>query len=207
MADPPTTHPSLLVRLRDPRDAEAWSQFVDVYSPVIYGHARRRGLQDADAADLTQDVLGAVAAALARRDYDPKRGPFRGWLFTVVRNRTRDFIAHARLRRASGDPAVRRLLDEQPAPERESAEWDEEYRQRLFAWAADQVRGEVREATWQAFWRTAVDGRPVRATADELGLTAAAAYLARSRVMARLRAAVQQLEGDKFPDPWKGDPS
>ena len=204
MPDAPTTRPSLLVRLRDPGDGGAWAEFVDLYAPLVYGHVRRRGLQDADAADLTQDVLHAVAASVGRLDYDPRRGSFRGWLFTIVRNRLRNFLARAQgPRRASGDPAVRRLLEEYPAPEQESAEWDDEYRQRLFAWAAARVRGEVREATWLAFWRTAVEGRPVRATADELGLSLASVYLARSRVMARLKAAVQQIQDEEPFDPPK----
>ncbi len=204
MAEAPTTRLSLLLRLRDASDGSAWTQFVDVYAPAVYGYARRRGLQDADAADLTQDVLAAVAASVGRLAYDPERGSFRGWLFTIVRNRLCNFVAQARTRRASGDPAVQRLLDERPAPEQESADWDDEYRQRLFAWAADQVRGQVRESTWQAFWRTAVEGRPVQATAAELDLTVAAVYLARSRVMARLRTAIRQVEDDESFDIRKG---
>jgi DNA-directed RNA polymerase specialized sigma24 family protein len=89
MADAPTTSPSLLVRIRDPRDADAWGRFVDAYAPVVYGFARRRGLQDADAADLTQDV---PAPSRDRRTAGLRsaQGSFRGWLFTVVRNRLRD---------------------------------------------------------------------------------------------------------------------
>jgi RNA polymerase sigma-70 factor (ECF subfamily) len=87
MTEPPVTRPSLLVRLRDPRDGPAWAQFVEVYAPPVYGFARRQGLQDADAADLTQEVLQTVAAAIRRLDYDRGRGSFRGWLFSVVRSR------------------------------------------------------------------------------------------------------------------------
>src|SRR5919197_2744578 len=92
MTAPPLTRASLLVRLRDPNDADAWSEFVRLYAAVIYGFARKHGLQDADAADLTQEVLRAVAGAVGRLEYDPARGSFRGWLFTVVRNRLRDFL-------------------------------------------------------------------------------------------------------------------
>lgn len=76
MAEIPPTRASLLVRLRDPRDASAWTQFVEVYAPLVYGYARKQGLQDADAADLSQEVLRAVAGAVSHLEYDPAAGRF-----------------------------------------------------------------------------------------------------------------------------------
>ena len=100
----PPTQPSLLVRLKDAHDREAWERFVDLYAPLVYAFVRKRGLQDADAADLTQDVLRQVAAAAKSLIYDPRRGSFRGWLFTVVRNRLTDhWRAAARDVRGSGE--------------------------------------------------------------------------------------------------------
>src|SRR5947209_958507 len=87
MAEFPYTRASLLLRLRDPRDEAAWAEFIQLYAPLVYGFARRQGLQDADAADLSQDVLSAVAGAVGRLEYDPGRGAFRNWLFTVVRRK------------------------------------------------------------------------------------------------------------------------
>src|SRR5258707_2128365 len=84
MAEIPPTRASLLLRLRDPQDEAAWRQFIDLYAPLVYGYARKQGLQDADAADLSQEVLGAVAGGVGRLEYDPQRGAFRNWLFTVV---------------------------------------------------------------------------------------------------------------------------
>jgi len=92
MTTSPHTRPSLLVRIRDAADREAWRQFVELYAPLVYRFARRRGLQDADAADLTQDVLQAVARSSGRLEYDPRRGTFRGWLFTVDRNKLHTFL-------------------------------------------------------------------------------------------------------------------
>jgi RNA polymerase sigma factor (sigma-70 family) len=197
MADAEPTRPSLLLRIRDPRDAGAWRQFGELYEPLVYGYARKHGLQDADAADLTQDVLRLVAGAVRGLDYDPARGSFRGWLFTVVRNQLRKFL-HRQQRpgRGTGDTDAQRLLEEQPAPEEEQASWDEEYGRRLFAYAAEVVRGDFQEATWQAFWRTAVEGRPAKLVAEELGLSVAAVYLAKGRVMARLKEQVRVLEGE-----------
>ncbi|HEY8504769.1 MAG TPA: sigma-70 family RNA polymerase sigma factor, partial [Gemmataceae bacterium] len=128
MPDAPTTHPSLLLRLRDPDDRDAWGEFVDLYAPFVYGYARKRGLQDADAADLTQTVLRAVAGAVGRFDYSPARGSFRGWLFTIVRNKLRSFrAARDGFCRGSGDSATLALLEAQPAPDAEAEQWQREW--------------------------------------------------------------------------------
>src|SRR4051812_41753867 len=111
MSDFPPTRASLLVRLRDPHDEAAWGQFVDLYTPLIYAYARKQGLQDADAADLSQEVLRAVAGAVGRLEYDPARGAFRNWLFTVVRRKLSNWRAAAANRACgSGDTDVQRLL-------------------------------------------------------------------------------------------------
>src|SRR5205085_11928311 len=143
MGTSPQTRPSLLVRIRDAGDRTAWLQFVDVYAPLVYRFARKRGLQDADAADLTQEVLQAVAGACRRLEYDPGRGTFRGWLFTVARNRLNNFLLRQRrYAETYTQPDPARGLDGHPArASDEEVLWEQEYRQRLFDWAADQVRG------------------------------------------------------------------
>jgi RNA polymerase sigma factor (sigma-70 family) len=196
MAELPITRPSLLVRIRDLQDQEAWREFVEIYGPVVYGFARKRGLQEADAGDLTQEVLRAVATVAERLEYDPRKGWFRSWLYTVARNKLHDFLA-ARRRHCpgSGDTAVQELLEEQPEPQDEAL-WDEEYQQQLFTWAAQRVRQRFEEATWRAFWQVAVEGRSPKETAAALGLTLAAVYMAKSRVLAALKKEIQQLLGD-----------
>ncbi|HLJ92651.1 MAG TPA: sigma-70 family RNA polymerase sigma factor [Gemmataceae bacterium] len=195
MDESPLTRPSLLVRLRDARDERAWSQFVEIYAPLVYGFARKHGLQDADAADMTQDVLRSVATAAKKLEYDPQRGSFRGWLFTVVRNRLRDFWAsQTRQCQASGDPGLNRQLHELPAREEDQeAIWEHEYEQQLFHWAAAQVRPAFQESTWQAFWQTAVEGKSGKEVAKGLGMTVAAVYLAKARVITRLKEQLQQV--------------
>jgi RNA polymerase sigma factor (sigma-70 family) len=193
MPESPTTQPSLLVRLRNDRDEQAWTQFVDLYAPLLYDYARRHGLQDADAADLMQIVLRVIVSAIRRLDYDPQRGSFRGWLFTIVRSQLFNFRRRKHeFCRGTGDSSTQRLLEEQPAPQEEASAWDAEYEQRLFAWAVQQVRPQVRETTWQAFWQTSVEGKSGKEVAAALGLSVAAVHLAKSRVMVRLRAVLQQ---------------
>jgi RNA polymerase sigma-70 factor (ECF subfamily) len=168
---------------------------VDLYAPVVHGYLHKRGLQDADAADLCQDVLAAVVGAVGRLEYDPARGAFRNWLFTVVRRKLANWRA-ARGKRAqgTGDAATHRLLEQVPCPAREEAEWEAEWEDRVFAWACTQVRCEVTNTTWQAFWRTAVDGQPGRQVAADLGLSVAAVYSARGRVLARLKELIQSVQ-------------
>ena len=191
MAEIPPTRPSLLVRLRDARDEAAWGQFIDLYGPLVYGYARKQGLQDADAADLAQEALMAVAGAVGRLEYDPARGAFRNWLFTVVRRKLANRRRAERARPDQGaGPAAEAALGQCPAPV-EEAEWDAEFRQHLFAWACGEARRAVSDATWQAFWRTAVEGQPGKQVAEALGLSVVAVYHARSRILARLKELIQ----------------
>jgi RNA polymerase sigma-70 factor (ECF subfamily) len=190
MVDLPQTRRSMIVRLRDPADAEAWRAFVDVYAPAIFAFARRNGLQSADAADVTQDVCRSVAGAMRSFQYNPDRGRFRGWLFTIVRNQLKMF-RRAQARRPIGAELVGDVPDDTAAET-----WDLECRRRLFVWACQRVRPTVSPTTWAAFWRTAVDEASGEAVAQETGLSVAAVYLAKSRVLARLRQTIADVEDD-----------
>jgi RNA polymerase sigma-70 factor (ECF subfamily) len=194
MPGAPETRASLLVRIRDASDREAWRQFVALYAPLIHGLARRRGLQDADAADLAQEVLRAVFAAAPRLAYDPARGSFRGWLYTVACNKIHDFRDSRRNReRGSGDSDAQFMLAELPAPDDDAERWERDYQRHIFAVAADTVRATFEASTWQAFWLVAVEGRSGEEAARELNMSTGAVYVARSRVLARLKKAVQEL--------------
>jgi RNA polymerase sigma-70 factor (ECF subfamily) len=130
-----------------------------------------------------------------RLEYDPRRGAFRNWLFTVVRRRLPNWHRAQKHRRdGSNDGAPDKLLEQCPAPEESNSAWEAEWQQRAFAWACDQVRTEVSDSTWQAFWRTTVDGEPIKQTAADLGLTIAAVYLARRRVLKRLKDQVRSVQ-------------
>ena len=196
MQETPATRPSLILRIRDPGNHEAWTEFSEIYEPLVYRLARCNGFQHADAADLTQDVLSAIAKAIDRWDPSPERGSFRGWLYRIARNLMINvMIRQQRHPRSAGDSDIKRLLDEIPARDNEaSALFDKEYRRELFQWAARQVRPAFREQTWEAFWRTCVDAEPITRVASDLDMTNGAVYIARSRVMDRLRKAVEQYQ-------------
>src|SRR5262245_31693304 len=198
MADSVLTRPSLLARIKNTGDRQAWAEFVEIYAPLIYGFAKKKGLQDADAADLTQEVLGAVARSAARLDYDPARGTFRGWLFTVVRHKLSNFgAAQRRHLPGSGDTDLKRLLEQQPAPAADdAAAWERDYERQLFALACEQVRRDFQESTWQAFWRTAIQGTSGKKVADDLDMSTAAVYLAKRRVIARLQEQIDYLRAE-----------
>jgi RNA polymerase sigma-70 factor (ECF subfamily) len=191
------TRASLLLRIRDPKDLLAWAEFVRLYAPLLHAYGMKHGLQDADAADLAQDTLRNVLRAAPEFVYDPGRGSFRGWLYTIARNEIRKAATRTAGRAVTGDSDVRHMLDAIPDPASDQEEWDREYRLNLFHWAARRVRTEFREATWQAFWRTAVDGEEVAAVAGDLGLSAGGVYIARSRVTTRIRQEIRSVEEDE----------
>ena len=196
MSAGPATRSSLLFRLRDARDEEAWSHFVRLYTPLVYGYARRRGLQNSDAADIAQDVLRAVLQDADKLDGIHRRGSLRSWLFTVAHHRVYDLQkARQKQAEATGKTTVMALLHEQPARE-ERAAWERDYREQLFAWASEEVKAQCSSSVWEAFQRTAVHGEAAATVAQELGMTVAAVYLAKSRVMARLKEQISKWEGD-----------
>ncbi|HZL88364.1 MAG TPA: sigma-70 family RNA polymerase sigma factor [Pirellulaceae bacterium] len=189
------TQPSLLVRIRDPRDAAAWNQFLEIYAPLVHGFLCKQGLQDADAADVTQEVLRTVSQSIGRWDYDPQRGKFRGWLLSVVHSRLGDFRRRQQRHQAAIHAAVE-VAGLHSADNNSSAEWDRDYERQLFHAAASQVRGDFSEASWRAFWLAAVEGNPAQEIAKSLGISAAAVYLAKARVMARIRDQFALLTGE-----------
>jgi RNA polymerase sigma factor (sigma-70 family) len=192
--DSPLTRVSLLVQLRDGTNHLAWGEFVKLYGPIVYGFARKRGLQDADAADLMQDVLRSVAKAIGRLEYDRTQGTFRGWLFTITRNKVFNFLSGRRIRpQGSGDTTTNRLLDTATADDESSDAWEMEYQRRLAALAMDRIKHEFQDKTWRAFWLTAVEGTGAAEVAKQLAMSPGAIYVAKSRVLVRLKEEVEAM--------------
>jgi RNA polymerase sigma-70 factor (ECF subfamily) len=185
-----STSLSLVDRVKA-RDPVAWARFATLYGPLIYHWCRRSGLQAADAADVVQEVLGGVASRIDGFDHSSPDSTFRGWLWTITRNKICD---HFRRRQNRPDPEggttayVR--LNETPDPPAESSPQDDEGV--LWHGLLDLVRAEFEERTWRAFWRVTVDEQSAADVADELGMSVDAVYQAKSRVLRRLR---QQSDG------------
>lgn len=193
----PTTRTSLLLRLRNAQDQLAWDQFVGLYAPLVYAFARRKGLQDADAADIAQDVLTSVAQQMRQWQYTSEKGTFRGWLFTIARNRLKNWLANtARRMDGTGGDDNHETIHARPDSVPDSSDWDAEYARHVFHWAAELVRQQVSPQTWSAFEITAIEGRSGTDAAASLNMSVGAVYLARSRVMSRLKELVQGIGDD-----------
>jgi RNA polymerase sigma factor (sigma-70 family) len=190
-----TTRPSLLLRLRDPRDAEAWRTFVDVYGPLVYGHVRRRGLRHEDAEDVTQKVFARFTEAIRNFDYHPDLGRFRDWLGTIVRNEINRFLkadsGAARGRGGVDDPALATVA----APTADTA-WTAEFNAHVLQVALQRCRPHFEPATWRAFERVWLEQVPAPRVAEEMGQPIDWVYVAKSRVLKQLTQEVRELADD-----------
>lgn len=189
------TSASLLARLRQaPTDQAAWAEFVDRYGRKIYGWCRHWGLQEADAQDVTQDVLARLAEKLRGFAYDPSRS-FRAWLKTLARHALSDFCdARGRAGAAGGSQAVE-LLQTIEAREDLVRQLEDEFDRELLDEAVARVRARVTPKTWRVFELTAHEGRSGAEAAAALGMTVAAVFVSRGRVQKLLQEEVRRLEG------------
>ncbi|GAB5403200.1 MAG: sigma-70 family RNA polymerase sigma factor [Aureliella sp.] len=189
-----TTRVSLIYRLRDHQDSEAWDAFVDLYGPLIYRFGRYKGMQDADSADLAQDVLREVAKAMTGFDYDPAIGRFRNWLFLVTRRTlARRLRSKSRTPVAIGDTAFLKQLGDLPEDSSDE-QWELEYRRRLFQWALEEVKPEFNRKTWEAFRRTAIGSEKPAKVADELSMKVGTVYVSKNRVVRRIREKIRTVD-------------
>ena len=185
----PETSLTLLDRLRRPDQPDAWNRFARLYAPLLLEWALARGLQNADAEDLVQTVLVRLIRQLPTYEKHAGR-TFRSWLFTVCRNECHNF----RTRRATRPvPGTDSALATVPTPPRGDDPDEAEYRRALFRRALEVVRGDFSPAVWAAFTRFALGGVPADRVAAELGITANAVYLARNRVLTRVRTELAGL--------------
>ena len=184
---------SLVQRVRK-QDPEAWRRLTTLYGPIIYHWCRQRcGLSDHDAEDLGQEVFASVFRSIDSFDYTEEQGSFRGWLWTVTVNKARDLARRRRSQTSAvgGNDHLEQI--ERLAASPQPPESDAEERSHIYRPGLELIRPEFSEQSWNAFWRTAIDGQSSHNVGLELGMSAMAVRKAKSRVLARLRTELDGL--------------
>lgn len=197
MSEFPETRESLLLQVQDPNNRDAWELFAQIYRPVIVRIARSRGLQHADAQDLSQQVLMAVASAIGDWEKRHESMRFRHWLSRVTKNAILNALMRRPRDQAVGGSSIEVLLRE--AVDRDGATTaliETELRRELYLRAAEMVKVEFRPESWQAFELSIADDLTIEEVAEQLGKSIGAIYTARSRIMFRLREVISEL-GDQ----------
>lgn len=184
----PDTRISLLQRLQSQDDSTAWVEFCEIYERAIYRLALKRGLQDADAREVSQEVLLSVSRRIHLFEVDG-RGTFRAWLATIARRATIDQLRKNRRRPTVDLPEESVLIGANAGSD--SQRFDSEVRREQFRWAAQQVQSSCEPSTWQAFCRTAIEGQAPEAVADQLKMSVGSVYVARCRVLAKLKLLIE----------------
>jgi RNA polymerase sigma-70 factor (ECF subfamily) len=180
------TRPSLLLRVRDPADAESWREFVSLYEPLLLAYVRHRGVAEHDARDVVQEVFGTLFRVLPDFALDHDRGRFRTWLWRVTHNALVDW-SRRRGRRAAAEDEARKDARVAVEPEEPEEEWFIAHRRRILEFVLEKVREQTSEVTWKCFDLHVRQGRPAAEVGAELGLTSNSVYVNASRVMARVR--------------------
>jgi len=183
------TPPSLLERLRQPNQEEAWKEFIALYTPMIYSWARRVGLRPQDATDVVQEVFLVLVQKLPQFTYN-KNKTFRGWLRTLTLHKCYE-IHRKRTLPMQEDNGV--PLEDLPAPDQAEAVWEADYQRHLVRQALELMQAHFQPTTWKACWEYVVEGRPAAEVAAELGISVGAVHAARFRVLAHLREHLQGL--------------
>ena len=187
-----TTRHTLLKRVRDIQDAEAWQEFVTIYTPLLYRYARARGLDHDEAEDIAQQTMVDVARKMPEFEYDPRRGRFKGWLKTIVNNNITSALRKQRPRQADTAEFHREQSREKSVDDI----WEDKWRQEHLAYALTLVEKEVKHETFEAFRLAVIDGRPPSEIAKRLGMSANQVYVAKHRVTHRVKAKVAALTED-----------
>lgn len=189
-----TTRPSLLIRVKDARDTLAWSEFHELYAPLLYRYARASGLGHEDAEDVRSTCYESIVKQIADFDYDKQKGGFKAWLRTIVRRRVVDLLRKRRERPADTHQ-LSELPDSDPAVEEL---WETHWKQQHLRFCVERVREQVPEATYSAF-RLLLDEVPVPQICEQLGLSANQVYKAKARVLQLVRGQMSQIYDSEVP--------
>ena len=184
-----STSESLLIRLKADDNSDSWSQFVELYTPLIFYWARKNGLNQPDAADLAQDVLTIVFQKLPTWQYNPEKS-FRGWLRTITLNRHRELFRRKTIKTTNAsDNGIAEIVD----PRSAESTWDANYGKELVASAMKMMQSDFAPETWEALQRLVLHGDSAAQIARESGVSAWTIYSAKNRLMTRLRSRLGDL--------------
>ena len=192
MAHPDTRH-SLIIRLRNEQDEPAWRDFVTAYEPFLMRLVARQGVPEHHVPDVTQQILIAIGRSVENWKPDNRPESFRRWLATVSRHVVIKFMTRER-KQAAGPGGTEWIQQLREVPSTPNASDDAKYQRELIIWTAEQVRHEFLETSWAAFWATVIEGQAVSDVAKQLNVSPGSIYMSRSRIMARIRTRVQEVE-------------
>ena len=197
---PLETRQSLIVRLKSEQNELAWRDFVCAYEGFLNRLVRRQGVPERHVQDITQHILLTIARSIDGWKDDGKTASFRRWLSTVSRNVVIRFMSRERkqARGIGGSDLMAQLRNVEDKPDEQHVRL---YQHELIVWAAEQVRHEFLETSWRAFWSTVIEERSVDEVASELNVTPGSIYMSRSRIMARIRKKVAEVENDQCSNP------
>lgn len=187
-----TTSRTLLERLRDPADEDAWSRFLELYAPLLESWARAQGLSQADAEEVRDQCLARVFQRLPAFEYERARGGFQPWLYTLARGRVIDWLR----RRREPQPDTRELgalSDPGPGPDEL---WERTWRREHLRYALAEVRRREPPRSFHVFELLLQDGLSVAEVCERTGLNANQVYKAKARVLERVRAVLARLDLD-----------
>lgn len=200
--DAPTTQVSMILRLQNPRDAEAWDEFVLIYQPAVLKIASRLGLSDADANDACQEVMLRLSQVVNKWSPHAHDSSFRGWLYRVARNTMLQFLRNKKLPMVplasesaggSREELVAPLVEENGSP------FDVEFLRQVLRYVAEKIEGEFDPVNWSAFWLTYAKRQEISHVAERLEISVSRVYVARSRILKRLKREVERMtESDWF---------
>lgn len=193
MSDFPETNQSLIARVQDLGDGASWAEFLGIYQPVVYRMARRRQLQDADALDVMQKVFLSISRNIEGWEMGENKPPFRAWLTTIASNAITKELARRPRDRATGTTSIAECLESQPDPGVTTNEILAETRQEAIRWATEQIRFEFSPEIWKLFELTSIHSTPIAEVAKRSGRSAGSIYIARFRVITRLKEKIQEV--------------
>ncbi|MEM7456403.1 MAG: sigma-70 family RNA polymerase sigma factor [Planctomycetota bacterium] len=189
-----TTSPSLLLRIRNPEDQDAWDEFLEIYTPVVRTYCFQRRLQDADISDIVQDVMSRIVKLIRDFDYDPAKGKFRAWFGTITANRIKTFVTRkSRNQKALGQTEASAPVETYTDPD---SDWVAIFSDQVYQAACSRVRPVLEDTTWECFEATWLRNVPAADVAKALGIPVHSVYVNKSRVLKRLENEVRILAED-----------